>query len=163
MEDQIDVTAVSASPVAAPDNNDAILALLVSMQAQIAELKSRPPVVVAQSNGVPKNKQRQIPNPNVSYVLQTDVVAWGKVPMQEYELAKMVAELPVGVEISEAELFAHNEDRFLDYQSLATSVQDVNYLFKYYLNIRAGKVLGFVPRGFLTQITKSPVPTPRAA
>ena len=110
---------------------------------------------VAGPVGVAKNKRPGKPGTTKYVLLTKRLASWGRVPQQQADLADILARsFEVGVEIPEAELFVAVTNLAKQYPSLAKSVQDPTYLFRYYrgLDGKDGKHAGFIKRDFLKQV-----------
>jgi hypothetical protein len=125
-----------------------LLATLAELTAQLEELKTK-------GAKVQKNHVAGKPAAGRKYVLLAkEMKMFGKVPRQQAELAHILAtNLEVLKEYSEDEVFNLVTTKAPGYPSIARSVQDPTYLFKYYRNLKNdGKHAGFVARNFLRVI-----------
>lgn len=120
------------------------------LQTQLAELKAAQTANPA--TAAPKNHQPGKPDANRKYqLLSKSLNAWGKVPQQQADLAKLLADnFEVNEEIPEAELFRVITEQAPNFKSLAGSKQHPTYLFKYYRGLKpSGNHAGFIARDFL--------------
>jgi hypothetical protein len=102
-----------------------------------------------------KNQKPGKPQAGRKYVLLTNTLkSWGNVPDQQRDLAKVLANnLEVGKEYTEAEVFDVVNEQAPLYPSIAESVQDPTYIFRYYRGLKNdGKHAGFVGRDFFRVI-----------
>jgi hypothetical protein len=99
-----------------------------------------------------KNQTPGKPSTTRKYVLlEKSLASWGKVPQQQQDLAQILsANMEIKEEKTEAEVFEILQKNYSNFPSLAKSVQDPTYLFKYYRGLKKdGKHAGFVARNFL--------------
>ncbi len=107
------------------------------------------------ATNVKKNHKPGKPQAGRKYVLLANKLnSWGKVPDQQRDIAKvMVNNMEVGKEYTEAEVFELMNEQAVMYPSVANSVQDPTYLFRYYRGLKNdGKHAGFVGRDFIRVI-----------
>ena len=120
---------------------------IAQLQEKLAKLEG--------GDSVKKNQKPGKPQAGRKYVLLSrELKSWGKVPQQQADIAKLLGQLlTVGQEYTEAEVFATLEDYRCEFPSLANSVQDPTYLFRYYRGLKNdGKHAGFVARDFIRVI-----------
>jgi len=101
---------------------------------------------------VKKNQKPGKANASRKYVLlDKELKSWGKVPQQQADIAKLLgANMEVGKEYTESEVFDMLMEKSAEYNSLLSSKQDPTYLFRYYRGLKNdGKHAGFIARGFL--------------
>lgn len=123
---------------------------IMQLQQDLADAKAKKEVPV--TNGVAKNHKAGKADPNRKYVLLTQQLnKWGKVPQQQLDLASILsANMVVGKEYSEQEVFNMVVDGAGDYKSIYSSKQDPTYLFRYYRGLKRDAThAGFVARNFL--------------
>ena len=132
---------------------EAVLAKVAKLTAQLEALKAEEAAQTS-DNKVAKNKRPGKAAEDRKYVRLGTLETWGKVPQQQYDIAKILtATMEVGKEYTEAEVFGFLVDGAEKYNSITRSVQDPTYLFRYYRGLKNdGKHGGFVARGFLKQI-----------
>jgi uncharacterized Fe-S cluster-containing MiaB family protein len=129
--------------------NEQLVALLAELTAKLEKLEkaaAAQTVKTAASAVGPKAVTGR------TYTLLADALpTWGKVPQQQRDLALICSEIMTKDEpVSEAELFAHLEERAKAFPSLANSVQPVTRLFAYYRGLKNdGRHAGFVARGWM--------------
>jgi hypothetical protein len=130
-----------------------VLGELSELQTALGELMNAPPEATP-ATVVAKNHVAAKPDTNRKYVRLATLNTTGKIPQQQADLAKILAEsMDIGKEWSEAEVFSLVEESANEYPSLANSKQAPSYLFRYYRSLKAdGKRGGFIARGFLQQI-----------
>lgn len=121
-----------------------LIAMIQQLQKQITDLQ-------ATNATVPKNHRPGRIDPSARYVRLGPLSMAGKVPQQQFDLAQIIAKhFPVGEPFSQAQLYEVLAAERGNYRSLYTSVQNVTYLFRYYLGLRNnGKQAGFTARNFL--------------
>lgn len=128
------------------ENNalDLLNAKIAELTAQLEQLKK--------GNEVKKNQKEGKAGSSKYTRLSVTLANWGKIPQQQADLAKILSNnMALGQEYTEAEVFGFLQEERLKYSSLATSKQDVTYLFRYYrgLSNKDGKHAGFISRNFL--------------
>lgn len=125
-------------------------ALVLSLQQELAELRAQQQVLV-NTPRVPVTRA----STTKKYVLLTDKLAvWGKVPQQQADIADILANtFEVGTPFTEDELIAALNREKDQYPALATSRQDMKYVFSYYrgLGNRDGKHAGYIARDFMRE------------
>lgn len=125
--------------------------LIMNLQKQIEELKN----AQAAASTVKKNQKPSQVHVGRKYVILAEALpTWGKVPQQQADIAAILNSVfEVGVEYTEEEVFTALSTYAMEYNSLATSKQDVTYLFRYYRGLAAkGNHAGFIARNWLRQI-----------
>jgi hypothetical protein len=102
-----------------------------------------------------KNKRPGTPGSSKYVLLSKSLASWGKVPRQQADVASIIASnFEVGAKVTEKELFDMITAKAPGFPSLASSVQDPTYVFRYYRGLRNdGKYAGFVAREFLKEET----------
>lgn len=135
--------------VAEVDPNEAILAQIAEAKAKIEELKKEE---VRTEVKVAKNHRPGKVTDSVWVRLGT-FEEWGKVPQQQKDLATILTNMmQVGVQYSEAAVFAEVTERAAQFESLRTSDQDATYLLRYYRGLKKKddpRYAGFIKRNFL--------------
>lgn len=134
--------------------------VIVALEAKIAALKNADAAPVSETEKEKKmEKKNHLPlKPQAGrkyQLLSTSLANWGKVPQQQADIAKILADnFGVDAEPTEAEVFNVVTFAAAEYDSLAKSVQHPTWLFAYYrgLNKKDGKHLGFVGRNFIRVI-----------
>lgn len=135
----------SAEPEAEPEVAEPVAQVPVALDAKTLELVQSLQARIAELEKAPKNKVESKPATGKVYERLGEFV--GKAPQQQRDLADIIAKnFPIGKPFSETELYAALELHQGEYYKLATSVQHVTYLFRYYRGIKDG---GFIARGFL--------------
>jgi hypothetical protein len=134
--------------VAVVDPNEAILAQIAEAKAKIEELKK-------EEVKVAKNHRPGKVTDSV-WIRLGAFEEWGKVPQQQKDLATILTNMmQVGVQYSEAAVFAEVTERAKDFPSLSTSDQDATYLLRYYRGLNKKddpRYAGFIKRNFLQVI-----------
>ena len=131
-------------------------ALVVDLAKQVAALSQPPVNGDAVAEKVQKNHRPVKPSATRNYVLLSKSLnSWGKVPAQQAEIAKVIANnFEVGVLIPEAKLFAVVEEAGSTMGSFRASMQSPSYVFTYYrgLGKKDGKHAGYIARDFLRMV-----------
>lgn len=123
--------------------------MIEEKRAELATLKGE------QSMKTKKNQKSGTPAAGRKYVLlDRSMKMFGKVPQQQQDLAAILSNsMEVGREYTEAEVFNALVSNSASYSSIASSVQDPTYLFKYYRGLKNdGRHAGFIARNFIRQI-----------
>lgn len=132
-------------------DNDTLMLIIQVLTNELNELKGTNVVKTTAK----KNQRPGKAAAGRKYVLLSNTLsAWGKVPQQQADIAKLLAKsFKVGVEVAEDELFTALVDGSGEYNSLYTSKQDPTYLFRYYRGLKNdGKHAGLIARNFIKQI-----------
>jgi ribosomal protein L29 len=123
--------------------------------AEAKEAKQTPVTQVGSKETVKKNQKPGKPDPNRKYVLMCKTMPnWGKIPQQQADVADILSKnMEVGKEYSEAEVFNMLINNGVEYPSIAKSVQDPTYLFRFYRGLKNdGQRGGYTARNFLRKI-----------
>ncbi len=135
-----------------------VLAEVARLQAELDALKNGGASTTVSSKGGSNVKKNQKPgkaNASRKYVLlDKELKSWGKVPQQQADIAKLLgANMSVGKEYTEAEVFNMLMEKSAEYNSLLGSKQDPTYLFRYYRGLKNdGKHAGLIARNFLRMV-----------
>lgn len=138
-----------------PKREPTIAEIVADLQTTVARLMAERDGNGGNSAGPGKNQRPSRVNSGRKYVLLTKTLAnWGRIPQQQRDLATILtANMIVGKEYSEEDVFKFIVEETPGYPSLKESRQDPTYLFRYYRGLKAeGKHAGFIPRLFLRQI-----------
>lgn len=136
--------------------NEAVYDQIAALKAELAALRGDSEVkeVTKVDSNLKKNQKPGKASSSRKYVVSGPMKTCGKVPQQQADLAAiLVANMEVGKEYTEQEVFNFLIDGSGDYPSLFKSTQDVTYLFRYYHGLKNdGKHAGFIARDFLRMI-----------
>ncbi len=130
--------------------------IITATETRDSRLQTPEPTTAAPVTGVsiPKNHKEGKPK-GVKYVLLSKSLAsWGKIPQQQADLAKIISgAFELNVPFTDAELFAVLKENSGKFPSIAKSVQDPTYLFRYYRGLKTTATHGgFLGRGFLREV-----------
>ena len=131
----------------AKENDKMVEEKINQLKAELEELK--------EDSKVKKNRKPGKPSATRKYVLlEEPMKSWGKVPQQQAEIAKLLANnMALSIEYSEEEVFNILSENACQYPTLRDSVQDPTYVFRYYRGLKNdGERAGFVARGFVRVI-----------
>ena len=123
--------------------------------AEVKEARQTPVTQVVAKETAKKNQKPGKPDPNRKYILMCKTMPnWGKIPQQQADVADILSKnMEVGTEYSEVEVFNMLINNGVEYPSIAKSVQDPTYLFRFYRGLKNDSQRGgYIARNFLRMV-----------